>query len=354
MSTRTLGTTGADHTTINLWVAWVQANIVTSGNLTQDAILDTLNVGVSPSASDTISGWSSSTFDTVLTALGTHSFADNASVRSNALVYNASNGAFIDYSSNAASFLTVQIDKMTISRLQFKFAMGNYVNAIKNTYSSNGVQFTIRGNIIWNSADTNRENAMLNPANNSGAGQTVTIDNNLFITACHSATVIIYQTIMSEIYTYYNTFVNTFVGTITAPCISHVSYATTNIIKNNAFINFVDVFSPGNHGTTNTGFYNGTTTATSESGWTNDQFNLNVANEFTGAGAWTDFRVIAAGQLEAGGNPVGGFSTDISGYTRKPTTPTIGCWQTTYVPSTDQVPVRMIGSKQTIKRASHF
>jgi hypothetical protein len=125
--TKTLGTSGADFTSINAWVSWVQANAVSAGNLTDNVTLNTLSVGVSPGSGDTISGWApgGSNFQTALSADSSNNANQNASVQTRAFFYNAGNGAFWDYSALSASSVgvDVQVDKCTISNMQMKMAV---------------------------------------------------------------------------------------------------------------------------------------------------------------------------------------------------------------------------------------
>ena len=109
MATRTIGTSGADHVDINAWVAYVVANNVTSGNLTENVAGAVKAVGVTSTATQTISGWAAAGFTTTLTANAGDSFKDNASVQTNALFYSTSNGAFYALTSTAAS-IDVQVN----------------------------------------------------------------------------------------------------------------------------------------------------------------------------------------------------------------------------------------------------
>ena len=120
MITKTLGTSGADFTSINSWVSWVQANAVSGGNLTDSVTLDTLTVGVSASATDTVSGWApgGSAFTTTLTSSSGHSANSNANVQSNAFYFTTANGSFIDHSGGGG--ITISVDKAEVSYQQIK------------------------------------------------------------------------------------------------------------------------------------------------------------------------------------------------------------------------------------------
>ena len=118
--TKTVGSAGGrDFSTWSAWAASLPANLVTDGNsyvgqgfndseFTSSGILLTLN-GHTTDASHTI---------TATTGAG-QSFRDNASVRSNALTYNVSNGVGIRTTGNFSECVDVRDTNVTISNLQF-------------------------------------------------------------------------------------------------------------------------------------------------------------------------------------------------------------------------------------------
>ena len=126
MATNTLGTSGADYTSINSWVSAVQGNgsIVSGGLLLQNVTLNTLSVGVSPTAADNVTGWApgGGGFTTTLSATSGNSANTNASVQSNAFFFNKSNGAFWDYTAGSFSNpgCRIDVDKATVSFVQIQ------------------------------------------------------------------------------------------------------------------------------------------------------------------------------------------------------------------------------------------
>src|ERR1035437_9016454 len=89
---KTIGATGRQYATINLWDASVPSNLVTDGNSYEgDMYNDAEFAGSQLLAAHT----TNSTHTLLLTAAAGQSFQDNANVRTNALKYNVSNGVGI-------------------------------------------------------------------------------------------------------------------------------------------------------------------------------------------------------------------------------------------------------------------
>lgn len=324
-TTKTLGTSGADFTSTNSWVSYVQANLVTAGILTDNIVIDTLNVGVTPSGSDTITGWTAGGFTTTLTSLGSHSFAGNASVRTNALVYNSSNGAFIDYSSSSSYTLENDVTLFTMSRLQFQSESARYKNCINDTSGS----CSYIGN-IFNVTLNSDVYMLLNLA-----GGTLQFYNNLVVMAGAQAAAIHLATFAGTAYIDYNTCYssNGFIpdGWFKA------QYAATLIqLENNAYFNISVEF--GNNGRpTSVLNTNSITEATSNSSFassyntqTGPITSIVASTELVGGGSFNDFRLASGSvKLKNAGTVVAtpAITTDISGQTRSLTTPCVGCWE---------------------------
>lgn len=117
--TKSIGTTGRDYSTLQSWEDAAPANLVTSdqiwlGECYNDATF-TAALTISGSTSD-------STRYKKLTAAAGQSFADTPS---NALRYNASNGATLSFSGGYATALTVNEAHAKLSRMQVKTAGTN-------------------------------------------------------------------------------------------------------------------------------------------------------------------------------------------------------------------------------------
>jgi hypothetical protein len=324
---KTIGSSGADFSTINLAVSWVQANLVSSGVLTDSIVFDVLAVGVSPGASDTISGWTSAggIYTTTLTSLGSHGWSGNASVRTNAYFYDASNGASIDYSAGSGRQLLTIVEAMEISRLQFKFQGGNYDQLIKNTCSTGGTTYTFRGNILWQAFNNGRGCYLLRPDDSSN-GAALFIDNNLFVSVGAQDTPVgVGNFTTSKIY--YNTFCYTQAnGSVIAPAVSNDGYASLMDFRNNLFLNNITPYVEGAHGTTNSGDHNASTTSSTHAGWTNNHTNISITGELNGGTSYNDFSIKSTGAAYQGGITISGYTLDATGVTRKGA-PDCGAWE---------------------------
>src|SRR6266436_4658512 len=146
--TKTIGSSGRDYSTITAWRNALPANLTTDGNA---------QVGQCYNDSEFTEG-SNVTFDQVtdatnnitLTTASGQSFRDNASVRSNALNYNQTNGAAVHVSGSLG--LTISTQYMTVSNLQVKgdnYCMyqttGSNIQYNNCIFWSNGTSNTIRG-----------------------------------------------------------------------------------------------------------------------------------------------------------------------------------------------------------------
>lgn len=116
--TKTIGPTG-DYTTLAAWFAACPADLVTSDIIWRGEVQNTELTG--DTILLTISGKTvDSTRYVELTAAAGASFADNANVRTNALRYNASNGASIRSSVGYAPVIKIEQNYTRISRLQIQ------------------------------------------------------------------------------------------------------------------------------------------------------------------------------------------------------------------------------------------
>lgn len=305
MITKTLGSSGADFTSITAWVSWVQANAVSGGNLTDSVTLDTLTVGVSPSASDTVSGWapSGSNFTTTLTSSSGHSANSNASVQSNAFYYTTANGSFIDYTGGGSRGITISVDKATLSNQQIKTTGGN---CIYSALSSGTM--TISSNIIQGNASASQTIKM-------NSGVSVTLTNNLIVQAASGCYGVRFTN---------GTFAdNTFVGVSGSYGISFSPGSET--VTGNAFVGLTKETVgggtvTGSNNATSNGAFSGSCPTTS------GQTSLVVATEFQST---TDYRLKSgSAKLRNNGTAVGGVSFDWTGTTARPqgSEQDIGAW----------------------------
>lgn len=131
MATKSIGLTGRDYSTLAGWASYVNALSLSAaevGEVYNDsgAVADTTVV--------TVGGWSggSGTNTVTLRAATGQGFKANASVRTNALRYNASNGAALTNSVNASTGVYVMSGSyLRVQGLQFKTTDGS-----SSTFSS--------------------------------------------------------------------------------------------------------------------------------------------------------------------------------------------------------------------------
>jgi hypothetical protein len=326
-TTRTVGTTGADHTDLNGAVSWFQANVVVAGLLTDNIEARVKAVGFSATAAQTVSGWAPSVtgFTTTLTANPGDAFTPN--VISNPLFYNTGNGAFIALSSSGV--VDIQVNKFRVNFLQIKNT-GNYGAGL---LCSTGTitDAIVEGNIIWATLMAGGTIKL------SSAVDGIIIRNNLIMgdrqsaidlnNGCQTTSAKIYDNVL-----WYNSSGGSANG------ISGGSYGKVdlkgNVFLGNGSANNVDCRSSNTTGSNN---------ATAAASWTGSNFGANtslatgqklsitVANEFIDADATpTDFRLKTGGTaLQGTGVTIAGITTDIAGQTRSAGFEDIGCWQKT-------------------------
>ncbi len=118
--TKTIGTSSRDYSTIQAWIDALPANLVTDGN---SYVGDCYNDSefTSTGALATFGAHTTDATHTIkLTAASGQSFQDNASVRTNALKYNVSNGVGVRRTADYGSVMVCSgvNNYLTVSRLQ--------------------------------------------------------------------------------------------------------------------------------------------------------------------------------------------------------------------------------------------
>lgn len=117
MATKTLGLTGRDYSTLAAWATYVNAL-----SLAANEILEVYNDGgpVSDTTSITIGGWTANGFSVTMRPASGQGFKDNANRLTNALRWNASNGAALTNSFSGDIAYKATGANLTIQDLQFK------------------------------------------------------------------------------------------------------------------------------------------------------------------------------------------------------------------------------------------
>ncbi len=297
---KTVGSSGRDYATAALYAAYVNPIDLNGTDTIQEA--DFYNdsefavagqvVSISPAA-DT-------NHYVALTTGAGQSFRDNAGVRTNALFYNASNGVGLRDTASSSS-ICVQIDSpaMKISNLQIKTddLAGSLINL---TSGSNDCTFT---NCIFHGSSPFSQAANL------------TFINCLFVNTASAAFGCYGNSGGTNVQFKFCTF-------ICNPSLTYYMYNDTTATY------------------TNCAFFGGGTSAFNATTPTSDTF-VNCMTDITGTTGLTggktfanqfvsttiDFRVKSGSDLINAGTPIGGITTDISGFTRNVSTPTIGAWE---------------------------
>ena len=123
MATKSIGLTGRDYSTLSAWASYVNALSLSApevGEVYTDsgAVADTTAVSIGGYTG------SSSTNTVTLKAAASNSFYDNANKLTNALRYNASNGAALTNSVGYADAYTINGANFFIDGLQFRSSSG--------------------------------------------------------------------------------------------------------------------------------------------------------------------------------------------------------------------------------------
>jgi hypothetical protein len=303
-TTKTIGPSGADYATPALWFASFAAT------LTDDQVGNFQNAEVTVTASQALSGVTAGAHTILMTAGTGNSFADNANKLTNALAYNAANGAALRQTAGGGSALDITCDNFSVTRLQIK-QDANYGAAV--IFQSGGTGRVVdqcilclgaasSGNTLTLAGGTTVTNVLVQTTANTDNGVRNAGGNNDYkdVTIVTSSA---------------GTGATGFTQVYGAPTLKNVAVAgyatdfsgTAGTCANNATDK--SSFGGTNYGTTG-------------------QVSLVQATEFQNASAGTeDYRVksLTSVKLKGNGTATGTPSTDIVGSTRA-APPTIGSW----------------------------
>ncbi len=190
--TNSIGSAGGrDFSTIQGWIDSIPADIVAAGNsyvgqcYNDSEFTSASTIGNFPTIT------TNSTHTITLTAASGQSFQDNASVRTNALRYNASNGVGLRRTGAYGAAITFSgtVQWLTISRLQIKTdanssgiqdLIGGDNNTLQNlivdTLGTDGIDMSGSGTVV--------SNCLAIASGTSNAGFFCTAGNVLFIACC--------------------------------------------------------------------------------------------------------------------------------------------------------------------------
>lgn len=153
MATKTIGSSGRDYATLALWASYVNALALSAPEIGQ-CFNDSEFTFTS---AVTLGGWTGgSGTNTVTLTCGTgQSFRDNASVQSNALRYNQSNGVGISGNIDYGTSISVTGDHFIMDGLQVKNASGHPQGALVVTALATTLSCTIQNSIFQGSMRSN-------------------------------------------------------------------------------------------------------------------------------------------------------------------------------------------------------
>jgi hypothetical protein len=323
--TKTIGSSGADYATPALWFAFVGG----VGTLADDYIGEMHNEEILVTADQTLTGVTPAGHFVRLTAGAGNSFIDNANVLTNALRYNASNGAAIRLASGGTlNLIDVASDQgFQLTRLQI--------------CTDTGYQRPFKGYGILSQCIFAEHNT--GGVSEQGIAWVIagSISNCLIYSRGSNATGIITQT-------------NATTSDLTIACTNVSgspngvlpSYSSGSIVKNVVAVGFTTAFA----GTCSASSSNNATDAGTFSGTNyggSGQVLVVGATEFVSVTSGSeDFRIKSATavKLPAHGTASGTPGTDIVGQTRSGSTPTIGAWELVGAPPAAAPPGLGFGS----------
>lgn len=308
MTTTTVKTigTGGDYTTLQSWEDASPANLVTADEIWQGQCFN--QEFVSSSSLLTVSGGTTdATRYKELTTYAGASFRDHANVQTNALRYNASNGAAIRYTGGWGTAVMVNTDtNFRISNLQI--ASTSTTGSALNVQS--GGAYNADGLIV----ESNRSGGAV-IANYGGA-----VKNSLIV---HRGTTPIIANTQGGS-TYYNC---TFVASVNVAANAFTGNYGTPIVKNCAFFNCTAVKTGGNTPTYTTCY---TDAASPPSGCTTVAYDTSTGSGFENiTDATRDFRIKSGSALlDVGTTDATNAANDIAGTARpQGSAYDVGAWE---------------------------
>lgn len=133
MATKTLGLTGRDYSTLAAWATYVNAL-----SLAANEILEVYNDGgaVADTAAVAVGGWTANGFTVTMRPASGQGFKDNANKLTNALRWNASNGAAFTNSIGYTTAYAFTGANLTVEDLQFRSTAASTSGCIQGRTSS--------------------------------------------------------------------------------------------------------------------------------------------------------------------------------------------------------------------------
>lgn len=299
--------TGGDYTTLQSWEDAAPANLVTSDIVWQGQVKNQNITG-----SGALLAVGGSTVDATrykeLTTEAGASFVDHANVRTNALRYNAANGASISGTASYARLISCSENYFRISKLQLKIASGAFNS--QDVFYNSGSNGLIDSCIITKevAGDTTRPGVYISTSG--------TVQNSLIYTTSSFAGVATLYVNGSGI-----SVLNCVVASFSSKMALDDHYAT-GVIKN-TIVHTAGSNAVTNGALTETSCY----TTVAETGYTTTTFDTSTGTGFESITAGSeDFRIKSTSVLVDTGTSTGTPTTDISGTARSGSYD-VGCWE---------------------------
>lgn len=315
--------TTMDYSSVQAWNDAAPSNLVSAD---ERWIGECYNQGTFTAIATIGSGWTvdATHYFWLRTAAGA-SFRDNASVRSNALYPNASNGVTWQIGDNYNYVLVVWAANTVLSYLQF--VNTGFGGAIRNNTSAGVIDSCLIRSAVGSGA------AIYFPS---------TMYNTVVIVTGSSGSCTIYQGFM-----YGCTFVSA--NGSSGACIQNDNY-NSSLWQNCACFGFASLMS-GSAALNASSDYNATDLATSFGAGTHNRNSLTYASQFVST--TSDYRAVNTGSLAAGLPDSTHLPVDISNFTRSATTPYIGAWEVAGAAAAF-VAAPGLTVRQAVKRASLY
>jgi hypothetical protein len=301
--------TGGDYTTLQSWEDALPANLVTDDSI-QTAELKNQEFTAAGVLLAIAGQTTDATRYIVVKCQAGASFVDNASVRSNALYYNASNGAGIRNTTIYTYAVTCTTPYTRFQGLQIK-ASGGASQALCVTSLATGCR---------------ADSCLCESSNNSGSGASL----DFFLSGSSVVTNCVAVQLGSGYGFYVGTNGNAYACTAVRPsgggAAGFASGYGGGVIKNCAGFGFTNFASLTGGGSPSWGAGSGynATDAASATG-SNNQTSLTFSSQFESA--TNDFRAKSTGNLHAGTPDATNYPNDITGTSRSASTPWIGAWE---------------------------
>jgi hypothetical protein len=303
MATKTVGLTGRDYSTFAAYATYVNA-LTFSAN----EICEVYNDGgaVADTTAVTIGGYTPAGFTLTIRAASGQGFADNANRLTNALRYNASNGAALTNSIYGADGYYFSGANITVTGLQFQTTTGGASSVVRGANSAvlNRCIFSKDnggGYVVVQGATPLTINDSL--LMHKGSGRGLSISANFVANSC--------------------TIANSGTGDVGI----HDNYSDSPVVKNTLVYGFTTDFdTAAGSGTTN----NATSKASfGSTGWgTSGQVSVSTSDIESATSGSEDWRIKSGStKLPALGVASVGSGFDVVGKARSGSSPSIGAWE---------------------------